>query len=96
VVNNVVALEGSRFRTAPCPGRRHPLKLGLAIHELHLIDKTEEDTACWPASGTKPANCLLHYPQPGLLLLANLCRLHHTAAGVSLDWELLDRGAQVS
>lgn len=31
---------------------------------------------------------------PGLLLLADLRRLHRKAAGVSLDWELLTQGAQ--
>lgn len=33
-------------------------------------------------------------PEPGLLLLADLRRLHRTAAGVSLDWELIAQGAQ--
>ena len=32
--------------------------------------------------------------EPGLLLLADLRRLHRAAAGVSLDWELLAQGAQ--
>jgi hypothetical protein len=33
-------------------------------------------------------------PEPGLLLLADLRRLHRKAAGVSLDWELLAQAAQ--
>lgn len=33
-------------------------------------------------------------PEPGLLLLADLRRLHRLAAGVSIDWELLAQGAQ--
>jgi hypothetical protein len=33
-------------------------------------------------------------PEPALLLLADLRRLHRVAAGVSLDWELLAQGAQ--
>ena len=33
-------------------------------------------------------------PQPGLLLLADLRHVHRTAAGVSLDWELLAQAAQ--
>ena len=33
-------------------------------------------------------------PEAGLLLLADLRRLHRTAAGVSLDWELLAQVAQ--
>ena len=33
-------------------------------------------------------------PEPTLVLLADLRRLHRQAAGVSLDWELLAQGAQ--
>ncbi|MEV6898745.1 hypothetical protein [Amycolatopsis sp. NPDC051372] len=35
-------------------------------------------------------------PEPGLILLADLRRLHRKAAGVSLDWELLAQGAQAA
>jgi hypothetical protein len=35
-------------------------------------------------------------PEPGLLLLADLRRIHRLAAGVSLDWELLSQGAQAA
>lgn len=35
-------------------------------------------------------------PEPALLLLADLRRVHRTAAGVSLDWELLGQGAQAA
>ncbi|SFW85874.1 hypothetical protein [Amycolatopsis australiensis] len=35
-------------------------------------------------------------PEPGVLLLADLRRLHRRAAGVSLDWELLAQGAQAA
>lgn len=33
---------------------------------------------------------------PGFILLADLRRVHRTAAGVSLDWELLAQGAQAA
>jgi hypothetical protein len=33
-------------------------------------------------------------PEPGLLLLADLRRLHRKATGASLDWELLAQAAQ--
>lgn len=33
-------------------------------------------------------------PEPGLMLLADLRRLHRKAAGVSMDWELLAQVAQ--
>jgi len=32
--------------------------------------------------------------EPGVLLVADLRRIHRAAAGVSLDWELLAQGAQ--
>ncbi|OBG83473.1 hypothetical protein A5733_09685 [Mycobacterium sp. NS-7484] len=35
-------------------------------------------------------------PEPALLLLADLRRVHRDAAGVSLDWELLSQGAQAT
>jgi hypothetical protein len=35
-------------------------------------------------------------PEPALLLLADLRRVHRMAAGVSLDWELLAQGAQAA
>lgn len=35
-------------------------------------------------------------PEPALLLLADLRRVHRTSAGVSLDWELLAQGAQAA
>ncbi|GAB3886832.1 hypothetical protein GCM10029964_051770 [Kibdelosporangium lantanae] len=36
----------------------------------------------------------VHRAEPGLVLLADLRRLHRKAVGVSLDWELLAQGAQ--
>lgn len=35
-------------------------------------------------------------PEPGLLLLADLRRLHRKAAGVSVDWEMLAQAAQAA
>ncbi|MBE1549146.1 hypothetical protein GGC64_003170 [Mycobacterium sp. OAS707] len=35
-------------------------------------------------------------PEPALLLLADLRRLHRLAAGVSVDWELVAQGAQAA
>jgi hypothetical protein len=35
-------------------------------------------------------------PEPAMLLLADLRRLHRLAAGVSVDWELLAQGAQAA
>lgn len=35
-------------------------------------------------------------PEPGLLLLADLRRIHRRAAGASVDWELLGQAAQAT
>jgi hypothetical protein len=44
---------------------------------------------------TQRASVLLgRRPEPGLLLLVDLRRLHRKAAGVSMDWELLAQAAQ--
>jgi hypothetical protein len=42
------------------------------------------------------SDLLRHRPQPSLLLLADLRRVHRVAAGVSLDWELLAQAAQAT
>jgi hypothetical protein len=42
----------------------------------------------------RAGSALRRRPEAGLLLLADLRRLHRTAAGVSLDWELLAQAAQ--
>lgn len=35
-------------------------------------------------------------PEPGLVLLADLRRLHRTATGVAIDWSLLGQGAHAT
>ncbi len=45
---------------------------------------------------TRISGMLRHRPEPGLLLLADLRRVHRLAAGVSLDWELLGQVAQAA
>ncbi len=40
------------------------------------------------------SDVLRRRPEPALLLLADLRRIHRVAAGASLDWELLAQGAQ--
>jgi hypothetical protein len=42
----------------------------------------------------RASTALSRRSEPGLLLLADLRRLHRKAAGVSLDWELLAQAAQ--
>ncbi|KRE27160.1 hypothetical protein ASG82_11925 [Mycobacterium sp. Soil538] len=42
------------------------------------------------------SDALRRRPEPALLLLADLRRVHRDAAGTSLDWELLAQGAQAN
>lgn len=42
----------------------------------------------------KLSELLGHRPEPALVLLMDLRRLHRVTAGVSVDWELLAQGAQ--
>jgi hypothetical protein len=42
----------------------------------------------------RASSALRRRPEAGLLLLADLRRIHRKAAGVSLDWELLAQAAQ--
>ncbi|SPM32928.1 hypothetical protein MRAB57_730 [Mycobacterium rhizamassiliense] len=45
---------------------------------------------------SRMSDMLRHRPEPSLMLLADLRRIHRLAAGVSLDWELLGQGAQAA
>jgi hypothetical protein len=45
---------------------------------------------------SRVSGVLRHRPEPSLLLLADLRRIHRFAAGASLDWELLAQGAQAA
>jgi hypothetical protein len=45
---------------------------------------------------SRVSGLLRRRPEPGLMLLADLRRIHRLAAGVSLDWELLAQGAQAA
>ncbi|MEB3983550.1 hypothetical protein OQ968_20065 [Mycobacterium sp. 663a-19] len=44
----------------------------------------------------RASDMLRHRPEPALLLLADLRRIHRLAAGTSLDWELLGQAAQAA
>jgi hypothetical protein len=60
-------------------------------YDLNLTDPPPEDGG---PLRTKLSELLGRRAEPGLLLLADLRRLHRKTAGVSLDWELLAQGAQ--
>jgi hypothetical protein len=63
-------------------------------HQIHLPGDVPASSGPVTALRTKLAELSGRRPEPGLLLLADLRRLHRKAAGVSLDWELLAQGAQ--
>jgi hypothetical protein len=63
---------------------------------LHLDDDPPEDSGRLASVRQKVSELAGRRPETGLLLLADLRRLHRKAAGVSLDWELLGQGAQAA
>jgi hypothetical protein len=60
---------------------------------LDLKDEAPEDSGLLATVRGKLSELTSRRPEPSLLLLADLRHLHRTAAGVSLDWELLGQGA---
>lgn len=64
----------------------------------HGLDLSEDVPGPGPLEPLRTALSELggRRPEPGVLLLADLRRLHRRAAGVSLDWELLAQGAQAA
>jgi len=67
-------------------GRRYGLQLSAAPRTSALSG----------AAQTRISGMLRHRPEPGLVLLADLRRIHQLAAGVSLDWELIGQFAQAA
>ncbi len=61
------------------------------VHDLDAAPRTEPLTSPIQA---KLSELLGHRPEPVLVLLMELRRLHRVTAGVSADWELLAQGAQ--
>lgn len=59
--------------------------------DLHAAPRTVPLTS--PIQG-KLSELLGHRPEPALVLLMDLRRVHRVTAGVSVDWELLAQGAQ--
>lgn len=69
------------------------LATAAADHGVQL--KTEPRTEARATTAQEKLSELLgRRPEPAMLLLVDLRRLYRTAAGVSLDWELLAQGAQ--
>lgn len=63
---------------------------------LTLRDNPEEDSGLLATVRGKASELAGRRPEPGLLLLVDLRRLHRKAAGVSVDWELLAQAAQAA
>jgi hypothetical protein len=62
-------------------------------HGVRLSERGRPTGPGWSLQ-RRVSELLKRRPEPGLLLLADLRRVHRSAAGVSLDWELLAQGAQ--
>ena len=62
--------------------------------DLDLDPEPEDESALLGRMRQKGAELTGRLHEPGLLLLADLRDLHRTAAGVSLDWEVLAQTAQ--
>jgi hypothetical protein len=67
-------------------GRRYRLRLSARARHAHARSKIRE----------RLSDALRRRPEPAVVLLADLRRVHRVAAGVSLDWELLAQGAQAA
>jgi hypothetical protein len=71
----------------------------LAQHGRHYGLRLSADPRTGAITGllqSRMSGLLRHRPEPALVLLADLRRVHRLAAGVSLDWELLAQGAQAA
>lgn len=78
--------------------RRHVHDLAVTAREygLRLDDDPASSSGPLAPLRAKLSEVTGRRDEPGLLLLADLRRLHRKAAGVSLDWELLAQGAQAA
>lgn len=76
--------------------RAHVHDLARAGERYGLGLDDDPPTTSGPLAGlrTRLSDLAGRRAEPGLLLLADLRRLHRKAAGVSLDWELVAQGAQ--
>ncbi|WP_431908601.1 hypothetical protein [Amycolatopsis thermoflava] len=85
VARDLARWSRDHVRALADAGRPHGLDLGAEV--------AERSGPLAPVR-TAVSEMLSTRPEPGVLLLADLRRLHRACAGVSLDWELLAQGAQ--
>lgn len=74
------------LRTLSEHGKRHGVKLSSQPRTTTLTASVQ----------ARLSDMLRQRPEPALLLLTDLRRVHRLAAGVSLDWELLGQAAQAA
>jgi hypothetical protein len=84
VARDLAAWSDQHVRDLAEAGHRYDLDLGASVPTSGPLGTLRE----------KASELSRGLSEPGLLLLADLRRLHRAAAGVSLDWELLAQGAQ--
>ncbi|TVT18749.1 hypothetical protein LWP59_22510 [Amycolatopsis acidiphila] len=63
-------------------------------YDVHLRSEAPQTSGLLGPLRTTLSDLTRGRDEPGLLLLADLRRLHRRIAGVPLDWELLAQGAQ--
>lgn len=74
----------------------HELTTAGRRHGLTLRDNPQHAGGLLSTVRGKLSEMVGRRRETGLLLLADLRRLHRKAAGVSVDWELLGQGAQAA
>jgi hypothetical protein len=85
VARDIAAWSDEHVRQLADAGKRYQLDLASAPGRRSVLLSTVRQTG---------SEALGRMRSPGLLLLAELRRVHRLAAGVSLDWELLAQSAQ--
>lgn len=83
---DVVRWSQDHLRQIAEAGTRHGLDLEPAPHVHARTGPTQRRLATW----------LGRRPEPALMLLADLRRLHLLASGVAVDWQILAQGAQAA
>lgn len=72
----------------------HELAKAAGNYDLRLDDDPPSSEGPLAPVRRKLSELMGRRDEPGVLLVADLRRIHRAAAGVSLDWELLAQGAQ--
>ncbi|MGC5248816.1 hypothetical protein ACPXB3_18045 [Gordonia sp. DT219] len=77
--------------------REHVRRIAEAAADMNIDLSARPRTAARAGEfAERFSDLVARRPEPSLLLLVDLRRLHQRAAGVSIDWELLAQGAQAT